>query len=526
MKIVHGVRILLGFFALLPFASGAFAQVASLPEAVRRGASISEVKEMVVQGADINQRDSSGRTALSLALESGLVPIVRFLLKHGAAIAAVSPVPAVRADLDFATDVRFLDSFFPRVLSQQLLEVSGKPKQELDSIEQTLGIVPIAVTWTVSCKNGCKGSSALSGNQKKEFAGIVLSQSERTDTAGAATFTASIPKHAESDVPGNDMGAQIARRVVREGIWTIRGQGTLTKCAFSFDKPYCYPEAKIQLHAGSVGALMLRQNAFAARLTPGQSITMDRSEGDISLEVEPVEGKNPLVKVEVNYTNRRPLDIGDGFDPTTRMRAYSALTRMKAAREASLRIGNRESLVEAKMLTTSIREHSATLSYRPYRDVVNQLFLTRAADVLALDRQVLELRKVMQAQLTFPEQDLQLLIDTLDSIGTGDAALGEQLRQVRDALVEARETAIETGAATGIALDGLFSNVDRILGEYQSLGLELAQFVPVAELEASLPSPLAKRELAARLASEITWLPNEAFGGRGLEIRRALALPK
>ncbi|MFZ3119201.1 MAG: hypothetical protein WA159_12860 [Variovorax sp.] len=262
-----------------------------------------------------------------------------------------------------------------------------------------------------------------------------------------------------------------------------------------------------------------------ALLKEGESILLDRSAGAITIGVNPLEGRSPRARMRLTYNLRTNVPFSPGVGFAQRMQTYRALAEFKAEREALLRVGERTALIRAKTLAANTRELSAKAVSENYALVLQQLFQTRAQDIVALDQRVLDLRAVLQASLSFPTGDLQLLIKRIEDLIKSDSTLSTILNPVMTALKDALAASRDGQAATGKAIENLFQDVDRVVFEYQGFALELAQFMSLEQLEDPGVLATAQRdEIRQRLRGVASPVRDSAFNGRGAQVRQALGL--
>lgn len=487
--------------------------------AVRDGDLVA-LERLIGSGAGIETRDSLGRTPLTVALATGQVAIVRRLLRGGASIAATSTIPGIASDLSYATDPRFTSFFHPRLVADALIDVRTAPADELVRLRTAATFRPGPMVWRIACRNGCQGETEMTDSTRRPWD---LSRSEREDSDGRTVVTAFIPYHTEDDVQGTGIGVDVIRRVIREGIWTIRGAWNIEGCTFNVTNPYCFPEANLEVTDLSGGTISVKGGDVDALLKEGESVLLDRSAGAITIGVNPIEGRSPRARMRLTYNLRPTIPFSPGVGLAQRMQTYRALAELKAEREVLLRTGERAALIRAKTLTATIRELSAKAVGENYALVLQQLFQTRAQDIVALDQRVLDLRAVLQANLSFPTGDLQLLIKRIEDLVVSDSSLSTIFNPVLSALKDAIAASRDGQAATGKAIENLFQDVDRVVFEYQGLALELAQFKSVEELESPGVLATAQRDqIRQRLRGVASPVRNSAFDGRGAQVRQAL----
>jgi len=486
--------------------------------AVRRS-NLVDIQTLVESGANIEVKDTLGRTPLSVSLATGQIAIARYLLRRGAVISATSSFPGITTDLSYSTDPRFSSFFHPRLLASKLIDISASPASDLAKLATAEQFRPGPMTWQIRCQNGCVGEQVLKDTAHGMYD---LVRTERTDTPGRSIISAYIPPRTEDDVSGSSMLVAVIRKIIREGIWTIQGNWTIEPCAFTFKEPFCFPEVTVEVVDLPGGSISLEDSL----LKEGDSLTVDRSSGPIIITINPTEGRDPRANLSVTYGLRPTVNFIPGVSFAARLQTYSQLAKLNTQRDLLLKKEDQASLARAKSLAAVIRELSARASGENYELVVRQLFQLRAQDLIALDQRVLDLRAVLQSQLSFPAADVQMVLKTVDALVKSDPKLASILLPVRYALKASLDASKDGQAATGKAIENLFSDVDRVVFEYQGFGLELAQFMSVEQLEAEgMLSAAQRTEIGKRLTGTETWVQDTAFDGHGAQIKHALALP-
>jgi hypothetical protein len=95
---------------------------------------------------------------------------------------------------------------------------------------------------------------------------------------------------------------------------------------------------------------------------------------------------------------------------------------------------------------------------------------------------------------------------------------------IRDELMRARTAVEGTSGAVQILRERFFSEIDRIVGEYQALILEYAQYVTLDDLEHTI-SQDERQAVARRLSPRDVIVRDSVLGGRGKSLRLFFGLP-
>jgi ankyrin repeat protein len=483
-----------------------------LHDAVRAN-NVSLLRDLIDRGVNMNEPDSLGRTPLSLALSLGRVTAGRLLLRRHAAIGFEAPVPGLFADIYFAGDARFAEDFRLRLLTDPLISQTSDPGGDIERFEAALVMLPPDINWVLGCHNQCGDEVHFAGNSQLEQWGV---GSTRIDTKNNTWFNFVVfPDYNLIDFV--------------DPTYTLHGSTTIPGCLFNFDStPFCIPGIKIELSTESVGALQLIQRNFSKRLGPGEPVYLDRSDGDITIRFDTVEGRRFSVSINIGHSNASPVTLNPSFDTNARVGTYATLARWRRERLAAIAEATTESIARARMLGAVERHLSAQAIGARYPDWLRQLFIQRAADVAGIDQRIADLRRVLQTRLMFTPEDLRLLIQQINELlANVPQASQAQLEAVRDTLVIAEGAATAGDAAIEVAQDGLFGEVDRMVLEYQGLALELAQFNAPESLSAQVPlTPSQRERIRSRISPSDVVVGNDSFDGKGPIVREAFGLPE
>jgi uncharacterized protein len=512
-----------------------------LHDAVRAN-SAAQIQRLLDTGAAIDAPDSLGRSALALALALGRVEAAKLLIRRGAAITFDTPARALPAIIDYAGDARFAALFPLGLLTDQLISLTADAAGDIARFHNLLANArPPNVDWIVTCRNHCRGTLHLVGNSPR-YIGLI--QSHRRDYKSRAWMAVEISPHepSSSTVDGGSLGILPLHF---DPVFTAKGSVRVPSCEFSLlDQPFCVPGLHFTMGQYSQGRLLFKQGQGNYTGLPGKTITLDRSNGDIEMEFELVEGKSLSMSLKIDYGVVPTIALTGAFDDADRMATYATLAKWRQRRLKAIEAltkepipgedksvteqRNRELTVEAKALAAAERHLSALAIEKGYQDVVRLLFMQKAAEVAALDQRMADFRRILQTRVVFSREELLLLVQQIDAlISTAPLALHGQLQAIRDGLMAANQAVGATDDAIEVAQDGLFQDVDRVVFQYQSLALELAQYMHPEELMTKIPLTAAQRlAIQTRISPSDVFVRDTALNGWGATLREASGLPE
>jgi hypothetical protein len=176
-------------------------------------------------------------------------------------------------------------------------------------------------------------------------------------------------------------------------------------------------------------------------------------------------------------------------------------------------------------LTTAIHIASATAVKEKYPDYVAVALRSRAADIAALDAQVVALRNAVLSQAAMTPAQIDLLITRIDGL-LADPNVSDHaaLQQIKAGLVRAKGAATSGSAAVEVLRQSLYSEVDRIVRDYQVLILEYAQYVPIQQLQNVIPVA-TRSEILKRVNPLDVAIQDTALVQNGANIRTTFGLP-
>lgn len=541
--------------------------------AVIESGSVERLREWLDQSKDIENikkrlEVTKGRapTSLSLALKLGKVEQVKFLLSRNEPISFVSKFKRSPADIYYASDERFSHLFLVRLLSEQLISLSSDPKGDIKRFAE-LAQRPIPnILWTGKYDITSQ-EFVMAGNEKRAPKIIVAGGEWRVFSEWEAIRIDSFTNTNSWPYANTKFSLLIKRKDLTNVVFPTRstpfllstftawGNVTIPTCPFDFaSAPFCYPSVTIKSIDCTV---LLSQRGVSWTLLPGKATTLDRSEGDIvltipHLTIPPVDGMGFSVALDITQGEGPKVDFDNDFQLTSRTKTYVTLTRLRNERLAATqrltnasipieelrRLGlegapieeiRRLAAIEVKTRAAAERYLSALAIDARYKDLVKELFKEKAFSLVSANRQLVNLRKLMQEQILFGAEDLNLLIAQVDALAkTEPPALREHLTKIRKVLEDAKCSYEATNKAVEVLKEGLFEDTERLIFEYQGLGLELAQYLTPEEIESGSGVPLTvdmRREISSRIAKSDVWLKDEAFGNHGAVIRTALGLP-
>jgi ankyrin repeat protein len=504
-----------------------------LHDAVRIN-SLGRLEGLLNDGAIIDATDGLGRTPLSLALALGRFEAVKLLLHRKATIGFDPPVRGVPADIDYASDPRFSALFRSRLLADRLVAQSDDPIGDLARFEKFVNQHLPDVAWIWSCSPTCKGENRFTGNSTLwwwPLRSARYDRSHQAETRARYEFLVG-PRLTYNPGSGYSDPWRIPY-ISSDPKFNVRASIHLPGCTFDV-KPFCLTGLTIAFPEYSDGQIKVTQGQRSETLGPGQSLTFDRSNGDIDLNIERIEGKEMTVSVDIKLAKPPAVDLGADVSTEQRLKTYTTLAKLRHKRLEAIKMAGQaatipvktENLVLANALDAAERRLSALAVQKNYLGVVRELCRHYAAEVARLPLAEANLRKLLASRLSFTTEDLKLLIQDLNTkIAEAPKSHRLTLESIRNALAKAKDAAQVQDKAIEVVREGLFESFDRLIFEYQGLILELAQFEGLKDLPKKLPVTAEQRAaIRARISASDVFIADDSFGGKGAQMRQALGL--
>ena len=517
-------------------------EILKLHDAVRSD-NLAKLQELVESGLDINRKDSMGRSALSLALALGNSEAVSLLLRKNPIISGVPQIRGMPSDYDYAADPRFASMLLPRLLSDWAISYTSQPKNDIEKIVTSNNANSIqSFKWIIRNRKGAATPSSrpMSGNMEGPFPFPPM-ESTRIDLERKVWFRFVVFPHGPQQVSGTGLGDEIVRSIYTETVFTAEGTGVIPGCVFSFEEsPYCYPRVNIRVDEDSSGKVSVAQGALKRDLSKGQSVTFDRSLGDIQVRIPPVEGKEFSISFHIIYPDGPVIRFENGITLTGITNAYITLSKWRAKRLNALEWANansddaeeyRAAMIEAKSLATDERLLSAQMIQGGAHAVALTNFKKAAENMTDQSLRLTDLRKLLLVQLEFSAQDLGVLILKAQQNAADEPASAEKWREIVSDLKTAEAAAVATNINVETFRLGFLASLDKVIMDYQTAALELAQYYPPDILQNEIHFDDYKRKEIQRRFTDRDktvnkqLLPDQAFGGQGQKLRRILALP-
>jgi ankyrin repeat protein len=508
-------------------------QQSKVHEAVRND-DLKALTDLRARGADLNALDSLGRSPLTLALQLKQYAIADFLLSTGVELTLEPRNGYQSADVDSAADERLTHGFMLRLLRAQLLDLGPNmaaihPQVSLKHFDDNQAMRLADAVWTYSC-SPCRGKITLHGNN---HASLPI-DSSRTDDKLMTTY--------QTRQMANEPIA-VSGALNFELTFTVNFSLNIPGCSFDFvTEPTCLPQVNIhnpnapseltvQTRTGPVPLfpttiIHAQQGINSSPVNPGETITLDRSNGAIQLSIEPVVSKVFTLSVDVIHSIGPTIPQPDTLEQGERAKVYAQLAKWKDEMDKLPMSGQPNISAQKKTLATARHVLSARAVERNYPSHVREWLRSRAVEIASLDKQTLELRDAILSQSELTAGDLDLLVARVDQLmATAPASAKTSLQQIRDQLALARTGLQNSTDKLRIFSERFFTDIDPIVRDYQALILELAQYIPVDDLGSVLTATV-RNDIASRLKASNSVIDDSTRGGQGAKIRAAFGLPK
>ncbi len=321
--------------------------------------------------------------------------------------------------------------------------------------------------------------------------------------------------------------------------WGARGTLTIPKCEFNyFSNPTCYPSVKIfnsKDNPQNVVFQATQPGRQAKTIRPGESVEIDRSEGDITVTLLQFEAVTFAVQIDFELNGGPDAKLDEKATTTPdRWKTYERLADLNdqlfALRHS---VDNNGQVIDPILsirleeLTTAIHILSAEAVKAGYQNNVKDLLLQSAQYLLDIDDISANIRNQVIASTEITVSDVEALIKRIEII-LADPNLPKSddglLDSIRTELLRARDAA-GSDAKTVYLLRGHFKgSIDRQLRDYQLNILEYAQYVTPQELS-ELQGTNIKNQIATKFSPSDIVISDDVLNGKGFAIRQAAGLP-
>ena len=488
------------------------------------------VRQLLQDGAAVDQKDNLGRSALSIALSQGSADAAKVLLRSGASIDLKHRGNQTPLDLDFASDSRYAVVFASRLLQTQLISVVQDPDAELKRLLPKPIVIP-DLEWKWRCTGPCKGEGTVLGNYRDQAWGRYFAT--RREGGQKTIFEFEVRPAIEYS---NRVYNSISSIPLKVG-YRVAGKLRIPGCISTPTAADCVQRIIVSVPSWNGGEWSATQGNRPARsLTAGTRLLMDRIAGDIELTSNSLEGSSFAIAVEVEQL---PSSIGVvelGSSTEERVKGYAMLTGWREERlELQRRLSNgqidaediTETLLRISELGSGERRLSAYMAKKNFRGIARVLLTQSAASLAAVDEQLARIRNLLQVQMANPSQDLQLLAAELNSAIAAAALPSKPILEQSLALIEKLQTTAKAREELlQLLLGSLYQDIDRNALEYQTWALELAQYCELKDIALCIPIPSTQRSrIRSRLSPGDVLVTEKTLEGRGTNIHLKLGLP-
>lgn len=489
----------------------------------------SRVRRLLQSGASVNQKNDMGRSALSIALLHGSADAAKVLLRSGANIVVEPTLDQPRSDLSFASDSRYAVVFGSRLLQNQLVTTVRNPDSEIQRLAPRLIDLP-DLEWKWNCTGPCRGDGVAKGNTLDQAWSRYAAT--RNQNGGKTNYIFSVrPAIQYNDRTYNSitsLPSKIGYRVV--------GKLRIPACPMPLTPAECVPRLIVTVPSDSASEWSVTQGVQPPKsLAAGKKLLMDRTAGDIEIASNSVEGPSFQLALAIEQLPNQIGDIEMGTTIEERVKGYALLAqireeqlglRRRLATEKLDPDGITEAMLRLQELGWGVRRISAKMAQKNFRHLAQASLGQSAASLAAVDEQLTRTRKQLEGQLANPSQDLQLLVRSIElAISTARPEAKEVLRKTRDNVSKVAASKKDQEEQLRLTLSDLYRDIDRIVLEYQTWALELAQHCELTEISACVSIPSAQRDkIRDRISSTDIFLSETTLEGRGTHIRRNLGL--
>ena len=374
------------------------------------------------ESTELNKKDDSGRTALTLALWLEHFRIAGMLLDVGAELSSKSPAQGGLADIDFAHRPELAPYFRTRLLQNAVLRLpdgitKDQAEKRLDNFAAGLKRIP-SIIWYWGC-SFCKGVDEHVNNDESIF---VRTWAYRT---GKKVFYDIDGRLQRFWKPEFCLFGRCKDMSV-----TIRAKLTVPACGNpqTFPEFPCFPKLKIPQPTSKASELYVEQGSFSASVGDDPLIK-DRNNGPITINLLPSTTSDNtwrFIGIELDLGPETELEAiikkSHGPPPVTglelpqRMAIYAQLYRWYDHEQELANHPNRENLLEYKTLLTARELASLRFKYSPHRLVLMTQLRQRTVDILSIDTATVALRRLVVASSDLSPDHLRVLIRLVEDL--------------------------------------------------------------------------------------------------------------
>jgi hypothetical protein len=501
-----------------------------LHKAVRAGV-LDQIETLLNGHADINAKDSTGRTPLTLALQLGNHPAAKMLLARDASI-------------NLNTDVGFIDEdlapyFRTALLKTQLVLLSeGDPQSVarsfLADVSRNQMVPPTKSIWQFSCDN-CPNPHPIPGT----INGAAMCAVDPTIVDGPAvisngqwTFTYILDEPTISPCGGPPR------------MYTPSGNLDLPKCQPGNTPVPCFP-AVVITNQGGQSPLSLTVIPFvlsdpgtctppptgvslqgsAAILAPGASLTVDRSLADITVHGSMVSSATFNLAFKVLPQVPPDTSVSTKLDPVTRLNTYVRLAQFREIYDGLLLSTCQTDNIARITADTARRAISANAVIAQYVEHLKQEIFNLALDIAQFNNNLVYLSQVLAANALLPPDQIKLMIVQTNQLLQDPQLSADDkadLTSIRDELTAAQSAVSGGAAAIAIFHDKYSSFAESKVVQYQGDVLEYAQYIPPSTLASnSILTAATRDQVNKKILSADVLIPDSADEGNGQAIRAA-----
>lgn len=481
---------------------------------------VNTARLMLNNGADVNATDTTGVTALTVALNADDYDLVRLLFDRGAKINIKPSKGVYKADYEFADDPRYLPLLMRTLLKTPILRYEGPLPQlvdkQLEAYENYRKQRPTRLHWSpVVLSKRSDGFTCQTGTALWEDEKRLLLEATRLEDGSKTTFSLS---------PGKGYGTHFSNCLASGPVsFSAQAKTTIPACDWKKGSiEVCFPVVSVR--HDSLFPVVVEQNSAKESIGPGITKSFDRSLGPLHISIGPG-GAQPVFGMQIDMNVGDSIKLHTDVSDRVRFNEYVRLLQL----DRDIAENDSSSTPAMKTAITERRVRTLMLVKSNWHGHVRERLQSRLTDLLSLREISVRLRHLTLTSARLGSEALPKLLILVENAirqpGMTDGELAA-LREIEHGLREVASKATDVDEASLMLRSGAIGLVELVVRDIQQLTLEMAQYLDDKSLYAAIASnENTRRAIGDKLGDLSIDIPNETLGERGRTIRSVLGRP-
>ena len=307
----------------------------------------------------------------------------------------------------------------------------------------------------------------------------------------------------------------------------LTGSFTVPKIAFDINNQLLYTGVTInnEVYSDVKTPLKVTQNGDIFMIAPHNNLTLDRSNGDILVNIGAGQKGPPIdnnVDVTVSVNPLGEIQIPSGLSDNDRLKLYLKLYIYKA------KYNKPDNSLNFKSYITLLNHTSLKARFEKYDEYAKQQVSQLAGTILGYDKNIIALRNFYFSynELTIEQlpQLKQIILRVLVNLDES-SPLYPILTALQKKISETTDVSAISVNYLQIFSDQFFKQVQDLLAKFQISVLELAQYITDDQLSQYLALTDANRQkLKQTYNDKEIFIKDNTLNGRGSRIKSILGL--